>query len=111
MSPRPTMVFIEQEAKNVLGQLVHVVVGLFFMAIGGWMVVYTIQHPPITKMLMYGGAGAALFGALIMPTIFPLIKEIFVFVVPYIPVLGGRRAADPPAPPRAIEEPPPNSKP
>lgn len=87
---------------------VHVLVGAVFMAGGIWLIAYAIQHPTsvvvngvttqsFNKLLLYGGGGATLFGALLMPTILPLVKQIIVVIVPYIPMLGGRRATDPPA--------------
>lgn len=90
--------------------LVHVLVGLFFMAGGAWLVAYGVQHPltaivngvttqQYSKWFLGGGAGAAFFGALMMPTIWPLVQRIFIVVVPYLPMIGGRRAGDPPAPP------------
>lgn len=100
MSPvRPTIIGYEKVAEGIFGNLLHVVVGLFFMGGGAWMVYYAINHPPLNKVLLYGGGGTTLFGALILPTILPVVKQIVVFIVPYIPLIGGKRAGDPPAPP------------
>lgn len=93
---------------------VHIVVGLFFMAGGAWLVNYGLQHPvtsvangvtiqALNKPIVIGGGLTALLGALVMPTIFPLFKQIVVFVVPYaerVPVVGSllRRSTDVPPP-------------
>jgi hypothetical protein len=85
--------------------LVHVIVGLFFMAGGAWLVWYGVHHPDtvvvngvttqqFSKWFLGGGASIALLGALFMPTILPMFKQIVVVVSPYIPVVGGRRAGD-----------------
>lgn len=112
MSPvRPTIIGYEAVAEKVVGQIVHIVVGLFFMLGGAWAVYYGFQHPltaivngvtvtSINKVPVYGGAGTVLLGALVMPTILPLFQQIFIFVqaVPIVGnFIGGRRATDPPA--------------
>lgn len=77
--------------------LVHVVVGLLLMAGGGWVVAYQLQHPPHSDKIIILGAGVCVLGALLMPTIFPVFKQIVVLVFPNgIPVIGGKRASDPP---------------
>ncbi len=117
VTPRPSngrasvILAITNTAARFGENLVHVLVGLIFIGGGIWLIAWTVQHPPINKMLLYGGGGAALFGALLMPTILPIVKQIIV-VVQAFPVvgamIGGRRATDPP---RAIDEPPPEKKP
>jgi hypothetical protein len=112
---RPTIVM--QLATSVVDNLVHILVGLVFLGGGGWAAVWAIQHPPLNKTILYGGGIAALFGALLMPTIFPQFKQIVVFVVstgqqlPIVSAFFGRRSEDkgavvvvpPPAPPSSPE--------
>jgi hypothetical protein len=77
--------------------LVHIVVGLLLMAGGGWVVAYQLQHPPHSDKIIIGGGCIVVLGALLMPTIFPVFKQIVVLVFPNgIPVIGGKRASDPP---------------
>lgn len=80
--------------------LVHVIVGLILMGLGGFVVVYQITHPPHSDKIILGGAALCVLGALLMPTIFPVFKQIVVLVFPNgIPLIGGKRASDPPAAP------------
>lgn len=125
MTPvRPTIIGYEKIAESLVGELVHIIVGAFFMAGGAALVYYGLNHPIATvvngattqalnKPILIGGAVTCLFGALLMPTILPLVKQIVV-VVQGFPIvgnfIGGRRATDPPPPVRSIEEPPPESK-
>ena len=51
------------------------------------------DHP-----LIYLFSGIALLGALMLPGIFGAIQPVLVFIIPYIPMLGGRRKEDPPEP-------------
>lgn len=120
--PRPTIIAYEKITENLLGGLVHVIVGAFFMCAGAWLVYYGLNHPitsvvngatgqALNKPILIGGAATCVFGALLMPTILPLVKQIVVVVqsVPFIGsfIPGGRRASDPPA----STEPPPDSRP
>ncbi len=77
--------------------IVSIMVGgvLMFVGLGGAM--YQIEHPPLVKPALYAFLGLGVLGALLLPAIFPLVQQIVVFVVPYIPFIGGRRAGDPPA--------------
>lgn len=80
--------------------IMHIIVGLALMGLGVFVVVYQLMHPPHSDKIILGGAALAILGALLMPTIFPVFKQIVVLVFPNgIPLLGGRRAGDPPAPP------------
>jgi Na+/pantothenate symporter len=79
---------------------VHIVIGLLLMGFGGWVVVYQLQHPPHSDKIIIGGGVIVVLGALFMPTIFPLFRQIVVFIVPYVPLIGGKRAGDPPAEPK-----------
>ena len=81
--------------------LVHFLVGLIFIAGGGWIVYYALHTEPHSDKLLYVGIGVALLGAAIMPTILPVFKQIFVIVqsVPVVgAMLGGRRSTDPQPP-------------
>lgn len=82
--------------------LVSVIVGLIFIAGGGWLIRSALHAEPRSDKLLYVGIGIAVLGASIMPSILPKVKEIIV-IVQGIPVvgamLGGRRETDPPAPP------------
>jgi hypothetical protein len=77
-----------------------IVLGCFF---GIWRVLPPIGHSidKNTEHLIFLFAGGVFFGGLLMiPTIIiPAIKQLLDVVGTYIPVIGGRRPADPPAPP------------
>lgn len=79
--------------------LIHFVVGLAFMAGGGWLVYYALHQEPHSDKVLYIGIGVAVFGAWIMPTIATSIRQLVVIVAPYLPKVGGQRAGDPPAQP------------
>lgn len=79
--------------------LIHFIVGLLFMAGGGFVCHYALHQEPHSDKLLYVGIGVAVFGAWIMPTISTSIYKLFVIVAPFIPVVGGRRQGDPPAQP------------
>jgi hypothetical protein len=77
-------------------------VGLVFMGGGGYVAFTALQSEPHDNKVLYAGLGAALFGALVFPSIFPIAQKIYVFVFPNgLPLLGGKRSGDPPAPPPA----------
>lgn len=79
--------------------LVSFIVGLLFIAGGGWLVRYSIRVEPHSDKLLWTGVAIAVGGASIMPSILPKVKEIIVIVqaFPVVgPMLGGRRATDPP---------------
>lgn len=93
-------------ARSFGENLVHFIVGLLFIAGGGWIAWYALQKEPHSDKLLYVGIGVAVLGAAIMPTILPVFKQIIV-VVQQVPVLGailgGRRATDPQLPPPPAE--------
>jgi hypothetical protein len=96
VTPSPTVEIRAAEAKA--GLISRIVGGIFFMLAGAGTFAFGIKmdsHP-----LMIGGATAAVFGAMLLPSVFDSVKPIVVFFFPNgIPFLGGRRATDPPAPP------------
>ena len=88
---------IERAAEVV----VVVLVGLAFLATGLFGLIYQLQHPPVQHGVIYLSAGMAIFGALLLPSVFtvafPRVKQIFVLIFPGgLPIIGGRRASDPP---------------
>lgn len=84
--------------KNVLTGLI----GFALFLGGGYFLYLEMSSPPAHNAHVFTFAGIALFGALIIrpDPIFAVVKQVFVIVGPYIPVIGGRRAGDPPATPK-----------
>lgn len=73
-------------------------IGILFIAGGGYIAYRALQHEPHDTKVLYLGAASALFGALIFPSIFPMFQRIYVVVFPNgLPLIGGKRASDPPA--------------
>lgn len=97
MTPSGIFRAIDAGTKLVVQVLVGAV--LLFAGIGG--AFYQIEHPPVVKPALYAFLGLGVLGALLLPSIFPIVQQIVVFVVPYIPLIGGRRQGDPPSPPAA----------
>lgn len=76
--------------------LLQLLVGFLFLAGGVALAGYAFTHEQHT--VGFVGIGAAVFGALILPGLFTVVKPILVFVFPNgIPLIGGKRAGDPPA--------------
>jgi hypothetical protein len=81
------------------------IVGLLIAAASGfalWGLLQPTIPPHIPdRHLIYLFAGGVFFGALlIIPTIIlTTLKSLSAIIGQYIPVIGGRRAGDPPAPP------------
>jgi hypothetical protein len=82
-------------------KLVNVLVGLALFAFGAFFLFLEVRTPPMHSGHVYLFAGIAILGALVIrpDPIFFALKQVVVIVGPYIPVIGGRRAGDPPAPP------------
>ena len=82
--------------KNLLTGLI----GLALFLGGGYFLYLEMIAPPAHNAHVFTFAGIAVLGALIIrpDPIFAVVKQVFVIVGPYIPVIGGRRAGDPPAP-------------
>lgn len=91
-----------EKLERAAGLVVVVLVGLAFLAVGLSGAVYEIQHPPIERPIVYVCVAMAIFGALLLPSVFtvafPRVKQIFVLIFPNgLPLVGGRRRDDPPA--------------
>lgn len=97
MTPiRPSRVVRVAEAVGATA--LQLVVGLIFLAGGFALAAYGFTHELHTAG--YVGVGSAVFGALVLPGFFAIVKPIVVFIFPNgIPLIGGRRAGDPPTPP------------
>lgn len=88
--------------ERAAGLVIVVLVGLAFLVVGLSGAIYEIQHPPIERPIVYVCVGMAVFGALLLPSVFtaafPRVKQIFVLIFPNgLPIVGGRRRDDPPA--------------
>lgn len=83
---------------NNFRALIGMLVGLALVAVGVGVLVKELQVPPVHSAHVYIASGLIFFGALlIVPSVVTgSIRDIIVYVGPYIPVLGGRRAGDPP---------------
>lgn len=73
-----TVVKIASEASRLL-------TGLILMAGGGAVIWYQLVHPPHSDKIILAAGGVCLFGALIMPSILPVFKDIVATVAPYLP--------------------------
>jgi hypothetical protein len=91
---------VVREAAGVIAQTI---VGAAFMGGGGYVAWNALQHEPHDKTVLYSGLAAAVFGALIFPSIFPIAQKIVILCfLGGLPLIGGRRSDDdPPAPPPA----------
>lgn len=101
MTRDTTIIKLANLASSFGENLVHFIVGLIFIAAGAWVGYYALHQEPHSDKLLYVGIGLGMFGALLMPTILPVVKQIIV-VVQAVPVvgamLGGKRATDPQPP-------------
>lgn len=84
---------------TVIGGLIsQLVVGALGIGGGAWMIRWALAHEQ--HNYVYVGIGISMFGALCLPSIFPIAQKIYITVFPNgLPMLGGRRASDPPIPP------------
>jgi len=71
---------------------INLLMGLVLLVGGAWMVVYTVQHPPINNGLVYAFLIVAILGALLInPTpgnpapLLTVIKSVVLIVAPIIP--------------------------
>ncbi len=94
---RPTVVM--SIINTVVEDIVRILCGLVAMAGGGWAVGYEAKHPPAVTLILIAGLVAFAIGFCLMPGVFQQVQKIVIFVVPYIPLVGGRRAGDPPKAP------------
>ncbi len=84
----------------VITNLGHIILGVLLLLVGVSMDIYEIQQKAPVKLFIYVGTGLAIFGALLIPTILPLAKQIVVVFFPNgLPLPGGKRIGDPPANP------------
>lgn len=92
-----------RRAVSVWVQILNAVIGLILLAFGGYFLYQEMQHPPTHTAHVFLFAGIAILGALVIrpDPLFAVIRQVFVLAGPYIPVIGGRRAGDPPAPDEA----------
>ena len=91
-----------EKIERAAGVVVVILVGLAFLVVGLSGAIYEIQHPPIERPIVYVCVSMAVFGALLLPSVFtvafPRVKQIFVLIFPNgLPLVGGRRRDDPPA--------------
>jgi hypothetical protein len=94
MTPlRPSLVSHIETAGTTILQLL---VGLLFLAGGVVLAGYAFTHEQ--HVVGYVGIGVAVFGALILPGLFTVVRPILVFAFPNgLPLVGGKRKDDPPA--------------
>lgn len=85
-----------------LGAIVKTCVGGAAVAGGAWLVKHSLEQED--HKLAFVGVGVAVLGGLIVPSIWGAVKPVLVFVFPNgIPLIGGRRATDPAAPPKPFD--------
>ena len=79
--------------------IANALVGLALFAFGAFFLYREMTTPPTHNGHVYLFAGIAILGALVVrpDPIVTGLKQVIVIVGPYIPVIGGRRAGDPPA--------------
>lgn len=87
--------------ERAAGMVIVVIVGSAFLAAGLFGFIYEIRHQRVDKWIIGPSVGLAILGALMLPSVFaisfPRVKQIFVLVFPNgLPIIGGRRAGDPP---------------
>lgn len=95
---------------KILSQILTAIIGLALFAFGAWFDYLEMKSPPVHTSHIVLFAAIAFIGALsIRPDpIITVIKQLVVIAAPYVPMIGGRRANDPPAPPNP---PPPSTFP
>lgn len=79
---------------------INAIVGLALFAFGAWFLNTEMSTPPTHTMHIMFFGGCAVIGLLVIrpDPIFAVVVKIVKIAGPYIPVIGGRRAGDPPAP-------------
>lgn len=94
---------VEDRALSALTVILCLIVGLVFSAACGFFLFLEMKEPgPPHTIHIALFLGGMLIGVLIaLPKqVFPIIQKIIVIVSPYVPVIGGRRAGDPPCDPK-----------
>jgi hypothetical protein len=106
----PAVTGTQRRAVSIWVQILNAIIGLILMAFGGYFLWMEMKTPPTHSAHVYFFAAIAILGALVIrpDPLFAVIKQVFIIAGPYIPVIGGRRIGDPPAPP---SEPPANPPP
>ncbi len=102
---RPTLVAAASGAAKgamhtALEDAIRIPIGLLCLAGGGWLVAFQSKHPPANTLLVIIGTVFAFLGLCFMPYIFPIVKQVIVVVMPFVPIPGGRRAGDLPPDPK-----------
>lgn len=82
-----------------LSAILNAIVGIVLMLFGTYFLWEEMKTPPAHNAHVFLFAGIAVIGALVIrpDPIFAVIRQVFVIAGPYLPVIGGRRAGDPPA--------------
>ncbi len=99
---RPTLMATATDAAKgamttVFEDVVRIPIGLVCLGGGFWEIAYQTKHPPANTVLLIMAACFAFLGLCFLPFIFPIVKQTVILVVPYLPMVGGKRAGDPPA--------------
>lgn len=98
---RPTLegkiVFDRWFALKLIAGACFVAFGVTFLALEYRIALEAKQSPHWTHIAGFGGAAVLGLCIPFWPIVFPVAQKIKVFIMPYIPVVGGRRAGDPPA--------------
>ncbi len=83
-------------------QITALPIGGLIAGFFGWCLYYEMRTPPThtTHIAIFtAGVFTGLLVAFGRWFLFPVISQTLVIVAPYLPMIGGRRAGDPPAPP------------
>jgi hypothetical protein len=81
----------------VLANIVQLLIGTVFVGGGGWLAYYSLAKE--NHMMVYVGIGVSVFGAMLLPSVFPVARNIYITFFPNgLPLIGGRRQGDPPSP-------------
>lgn len=119
MPTQPNESGTADRVRRDLSLAIGVLVGLVFMAGGVYGEYVVLSTKPIDHLLVWTFLAVTVLGALMLPSIFamlwPRVQQILIFVFPNgIPVIGGKRAGDPPAlpaPPAPPAQAPPSDEP
>lgn len=89
-SPTTEIKVVEAKA----GLVSQIIAGMLFIFGGAGMCWWGLSHEQ--HLFVYIGLGVALVGAMFLPSLFPIAKNIYITFLPNgIPFLGGRRSTDP----------------
>lgn len=73
------------DAQQVLAAITRTVIGLVCFLVGLGCSVYQIEHPPISRGVVYVFIGVALFGALLLPSIWDVTYPRVVKLAAFLP--------------------------